>query len=322
MATSNPQEGSLAQYELDLIWGAWVEIGVSGWQRTHRSWTVDPEPLIIRTAAISDSDPRLRDESLDWCIHYWRYVSRVRLRNLLRDESDDFDDDSWGEFAATANAYSNARWPAATDDIAYAITGRSSLESMEQASRAWLRLRAMFGLGARTEILRFFLSGRRRATVARIAERIGYAKRNVADECDSLERAGILRMRPVGNRFFYSLARADDLDNFVGPIGPITPDWTALFRVTSAFVRLEEVAKKMPVAALMVESHRIARLIDDDLDILGVDDRPDLVQPDNYWPAVRDFARTHMSAWAAGQWTPDDKVRKLTVRQRGVKATE
>ena len=298
---------SLADQELALVWGAWVELGVSGWQRTHSDWVIDPEPLIIRTSQLFDDDDRLGEEALDWCIHFRRYVSAARLRNLLEEEPEDHHR-AWGEFAATVNAHSKARWPAATTAIPYRITGRSSLRSMDQPSAAWLRLRAMFGLGARTEVLRFFLANPRRATVSRIAEYAGYNKRVVADECESLERAGVLRMRQIGNRFYYSLARRRELMDFTGEIGSVTPDWGAVFRITSALTELEKLATTGSMGAVMVESKRVADRLDDDLDILEIEDGPRLVHRDQYWPAVRDFAHRLMSSWAAGDWEPSDVI--------------
>jgi len=305
MPTSN-RRSKLADYQLSLVWGAWVQLGVSGWQKTHGDWAVDPEPLIIATAALEDEDPRLRDEALDWCIQHWRYVSRVQLKNLLREQPRDVRE-AWGPFAATVSHHAGVTWPQATEEFEYQTTGKSVLDSMEQPSRGWLRLRGMFGLGARTEILRFFLSGHRRATVARIAEQARYAKRVVADECDALEKSGVLRAQQVSNRFYYALNRADALKKFVGDVAPIRPDWTALFRVTSTLVALERSAGQLPNEALMVEAHRVAKMLEDDLDALYIEDPPELGQPDNYWPSVRDFAERYMGAWARGEWEPEEE---------------
>lgn len=298
------RRSALADYQLALLWGAWVELGVSGWQKTHRDWAVDPEPLIIATAALEDEDPRLRDEALDWCIHNWRHVSRVRLRNLLREQPPEVRT-AWGPFAATVTRHAGVPWPDATDEFAYRVTGRSVLDVMEQPSRAWLRLRGMFGLGARTEILRFFLSGHRRATVATIARDTRYAKRAVADECDALERAGVLREQQVANRFYYTLNRASELRAFVGEVAGIRPDWTALFAVTSALVGVERSAARLSSEALMVEAHRVTQMLEDELDVLDIEERPQAGPPETYWPALRDFGERHLGAWAAGEWEPD-----------------
>lgn len=307
MPRSKGKQVSLADHELGLLWGAWVELGVSGWQRTHRDWVIDPEPLIMRTAALGDEEPRLRDEALDWCIQNWRHVSATRLRNLLRRQPAETGE-AWGRFAATVNQYSTARWPGETDMIRYRPTGRSSLGTLDQPSRAWLRLRFMFGVSARAEILRYFLAGRQWATVAEIAADIGYAKRNVADGCDALAKAGILKLRQVGNRYSYSLGRATELRGLVGAIAPIRPNWTPLLEVTSAFVALEEAAKAAPDEVLMVEAHRVARALDQHLDQLGIEERPRLVQRDRYWVDLRDFAERHLADWSVGRWVAGEQV--------------
>ncbi len=321
--TSSSRRSPLADRRLALLWGAWTELGVSGWQKTHGDWAVDPEPLIIATAALGDEDPRLRDEALDWCVHNWRYVSRVRLRNLLGEQPGDVRE-AWGPFAATVSHHAGVMWPQATEAFAYRTTGRSALDSMEQPSRAWLRLRGMFGLGARTEIMRFFLSGNRRATVAMIASAGRYAKRVVADECSTLEKAGVLRAQHVSNRFYYRLNRVAELNRFVGAIAPVRPDWTALFKVTSALVALEQSAKRLSNDALMVEAYRVAESLDDDLDVLDIEERPRLSQPENHWPAVRDFGARYLGAWAVGEWQPGadvvDREPGPAVRRRAVSA--
>jgi DNA-binding transcriptional ArsR family regulator len=310
MPSSSQHPASLSELESDLLWGAWAELGVSGWGRTHRDWVVDPEPLIVRTAEVADSDPRLRDEALDWCIHYWRYVSRVRLRSLLRGRTDE-GLAAWGWFAATVNKHSIARWPGATKEISYKITGRSSMTTLKPSSRAWLRMRATFGVGARTEILRYFLSGPSLASTTAITAAVGYAKSNVVNECDLLDKAGVLRRRQVGNRYYYALARSEELQNFIGDIARYRPSWTSLLGVTSALVELEQASLRPSHAVLMVEAHRTNRHLDRLLDQLEIEERPDLSRPDEYWPNTRDFARTYLTAWAAGRWDPADNPGRL-----------
>ncbi len=33
---------SIQQQAVDLCWGAWSELGVSGWGRTKQNWAIDP----------------------------------------------------------------------------------------------------------------------------------------------------------------------------------------------------------------------------------------------------------------------------------------
>jgi hypothetical protein len=285
--------------ELDIVWGAWAELGVSGWARTHRDWAIDPEPLIIVTPLIAARDARLRDEALDWCIHNWRHISRVRLRNLLRAQPADVTD-AYASFAATVNAHGGAKWPDESQAWAYATTGRSMPPALSRDSLIWLRMRAMFGVSARTEILRYFLSHERaRASVATLATASGYTKRNIADECTTLQGAGVLAVRSVANRLYYSLDRDSQLHAFVGEPPAVLPDWTALFRLCRAVVDLSEAASRLPARALNVEASRALGDLQDDLDQLQLALR---VLGNDYWSAVQRFTDDVLAGWARGQW--------------------
>lgn len=300
--SSRRPAATFAEQSLALASGAWSELGVSGWTASHGDWAIDPEPLILFTAWLGDADPRLRDEVTDWCVRNWRHISRARLKNLLREQADDVTA-AFGEFAATVGVHAGVTWPGATDPRRYKVTGRSTLPSFDQPSMAWIRLRAMFGVGARAEILRCFLSGPDASmTVARLAVATGYTKRNVADECDTLQRASVLSVRTRGNRFYYSLARRAELKVFVGQLPAALPDWTALLNVTRELVSLEERARDLTQLTLPVHVRQTLHLIDNDLDELGIEAPPDNVQGAELWPAIRRLGMNILGAWSTGQW--------------------
>lgn len=300
--TSRRSEASFAEHALALAAGAWTELGVSGWTSTHSDWGIDPEPLILFTAWLGDADPRLRDEALDWCIRNWRHVSKTRLRNLLRAQPDEVQE-AFGEFAGTVAAHAGILWPGATSARRYAVTGRSTLPSLERPSLAWLRLRAMFGIGARAEIVRCFLSDNRRALgIARLADKTGYTKRNIAEECDTLERAGVLTVRTRGNRFSYSLRRPTALETFVGELPALRPDWTAVLNIVRELIALERRAQDAGVRTLPVHVRHMLDRIDDDLDELGIGPPSSIVLGNDLWPAVHRLGESHLGAWSIGRW--------------------
>jgi hypothetical protein len=274
MATSRsaPEAEGIRKAALELCWGAWAELGVSGWGRTHQDWAIDPEPLVIFTAGMAESDPRLRDEVVDWCVRNWRHVSQTRLRHILTRQSEETLDE-WGRLAATVNARAGTHWPRATTErTAYKTTGRSTLRPLIEPSLVLLRMRTVFGLSARTEILRYFLFHPwERATAAMLAETANYAKRNVADACDMLAQAGVLSSKGVGNRFYFSLAPGDSLTDFVGAVPNVAPDWNALLRIVAVIVKVAEETEEVPHDALVVEVHQAIRDIDEDLDVLDID---------------------------------------------------
>jgi hypothetical protein len=270
---------------LALAWGAWTELGVAGWSRTHADWAVDLEPLLVFTAALGDSDPRLRDEVTDWSVLNWQLVSKARLKNLLATQREEARL-AFGELAATVAAHAPVTWPGATQARPFTRTLRSSSPELSRPSGVWLRLRAMFGIGARAEILRVLLS-----------------KRNVADECENLERAGVLARRIQGNRFDYTLARPSELKAFLGELPPTTPDWNALLHVTQQLTALQASATNPGTQA--VHAKQTLNAISDDLTALGLRPPNPSLHGTGLWTWAEAFTQHTLAAWSSGQWPSD-----------------
>lgn len=295
---------ALASYAAALAAGAWSELGVSGWASTHGDWAVDPEPLILFTAFLGDADPRLRDEATDWCTRYPNFVSKVRLRNLLSAQPNSVRE-AFGEFAATVNQHAGTTWPGATTARRFGPTGRSVLPPLDQPSLVWLRLRAIFGIGARTEILRFLLSvDEPGATAARLADAANYTKRNVADEAEALVRAGVLRMRTRGNRFEYSLARREALEAFIGAMPSIRPDWQALFDVARELIELDQADRDLNQRTRAVRARLALRRVASALDHLGIEPPSAGLRGDDLWSAVTRLSHDCLGAWSSGATIP------------------
>lgn len=293
---------TFAEQAIAVAWGAWVELGVSGWTATHREWAIDPEPLIAFTALLGDEDPRLRDEATDWCIRNWRYVSKTRLRNLVRDQPQGVRD-RFGVFAATVGEHAGVTWPYASEPRRFVVTGRSATPKLDRPSMVWLRLRAMFGLGARTETLRHFLAQEDgRTSVATISAATAYTKRNLAEECETLEQAGVLSVRPVGNRFYYSLAKRSELEAFVGSMPAYRPSWTALLNVARQLVDLESQAASSTTRTLAVKARKAIDEMEADLDDLEIEAPSSDIRGEDLWPVIRSLGTETLGEWSLGRW--------------------
>jgi len=293
---------TFAEQAIALAWGTWVELGVSGWTATHREWAIDPEPLIVFTAFLADQDPRLRDEATDWCTRNWQYVSKTRLKNLARDQPQDVRD-AFGVLAATVGAHAGVTWPYASEPRRFTVTGRSASPQLDQPSMVWLRLRAMFGLGARTEILRFFLAQESgRASAASISAATNYTKRNVAEECEALTQAGVLSVKPVGNRHYYSLAKRSALQAFVGSIPANQPNWTAVLNVARQLVDLEAQSASSTTRTFAVKVRKTIDEMEADLDELEIDPPSSDIRGEELWPAIRSLGTETLGAWSLGRW--------------------
>jgi DNA-binding transcriptional ArsR family regulator len=252
---------------LDLAWSLWTELGVSGWRRRHQGWGIDPEPLIIFTAWMADLDPRLRDESLDWCITFGHYISRARLRNLLR-STDEATLSAFGTYAATVNAHSKLNWPHATKPRRYHPTGRSELRGFTEASLLALRLRALFGVSARAEVIRVLLGTSTPATTSEIAAQIDYTKRNVAEALEALALAGLVSSEYRGNTAQYRLNR-QAVRSVAGSLPTLFPLWKSIFRVLSSIMNVPSRANA-PRTALAVEARTAVESIQLDIAMAGL----------------------------------------------------
>lgn len=310
---------SIQRHTLDLCWGAWSELGVSGWARSHDRWAIDPEPLVVFTMGVVDAkDLRLRDEVTDWCIRYWRHLSTVRLRHILTQYTDDVLD-RWGSFAATVNKRSGANWPSATQQrVSYKTTGRSTLRSLEEPSLLLLRMRAIFGISARTEILRCLrFNAGQRVTAAVLAELTNYTKRNVAESCDLLVQAGALSVREVRNRRYFSLANPGPLSLMIHPIPDVVIDWNALLRTVTTIQHIADISSTMAADALVVEVHQAIRDIEDDLDLLDLS-APRRLRGAAVIEAWDSWAEELMADVGAGVWLPADGAEPATTRSPSV----
>ncbi|HEX3795253.1 MAG TPA: hypothetical protein VHV57_12205 [Acidimicrobiales bacterium] len=302
MSNLDKRAGEALQREVQrFYWGVWSELGVSGWGRTHEDWAIDPEPLIVFSPSVMATEPRLRDEVIDWCSDNWRHVSAARLRNLLNDNEIE-QTNAWGQFAATVNRYSGAaKWPQPSSERKFARTGRSSLRPLSDPSMIYLRMRSIFGLSARTEVLRYLLFTRERSTAAMLAVQANYTKRNVAEACDSLTRAGVLQSKQIGNRLYFSLVDEPALSAFLKPSAYLHPDWPALLRIVNALFRWSHTAICSEERALVVETHLLFNTIQEDLETLKLE-APDRVTGAEFLPIWRRWSVRLMKALAGGEW--------------------
>jgi hypothetical protein len=234
---------------LDTAWSLWAELGVSGWTRRHQGVAVDLEPLVIGTSYLGRLDARLLEESIDWCLTNSRLVSSVRLRNLLP-TFPDAATKVFGDFAATVKKHKPVSWPGTGKSLGLSPTGRSSVPDLGRPALVQLRLRAMFGVSARAEIIKRMLPEPDRPFgISELAMYTAYGKDNLADALDLLTIAGIVArnvMTTAGNLNVFTLSAADRLLALLGdvPAPNAYPYWAARFRV---MVQLVDFAASEPV---------------------------------------------------------------------------
>ena len=229
---------------LELAWSLWAELGVSGWTRRHSSQAIDLEPLILHTSWLGQFDKRLRDESIDWCVTNSRFVSAVLLKNLLR-RSSDVVQASFADYGATVKAHVRAPWPGEGEVWNLRLSRKSAVADLSRPSLIQLRLRAMFGVSARAEVLKLLISEPGRGwTAADLSHLSGYGKPNVTAALEMLSLAGLVKQERVGNAFRFILMRQVELLALLGALPGSFPNWTAMLSVVEAMVKFA--AAKVP----------------------------------------------------------------------------
>lgn len=213
---------------VDLAWSQWTELGVRGVARRHQSWSIDPEALLLLTASVAEVDPRLRDESLDWCLSYHRYLSRSRLRNARRDVGEETGA-AYERYAATLSAAGARGWQDAGEPWPFVRSSKSELADLRRPALVRIRLRAIFGVSARAEMLHALAwQSPDWTTSMDLAGLACYTKRNVDEELDSLELAGLVEATSRGNRRLVRLADRPTFQRFVGATPKRFPNWVPL----------------------------------------------------------------------------------------------
>jgi hypothetical protein len=284
-----------------LAWGAWVELGVSGWTTTHRDWAIDPEPLIVFTAWLGHRDARLLDEATDWCIRNWRFVSKTRLKNLVRSEPqrvrDEFGDSP--QPLAPTPALSGQGQPSPVD-----TRQRSGPPHLTSIGPRWRGS----AFGQHLALVPGLRScgtsspgGDVSAGVATIAAEANYTKRNVASECDALAQAGVLR---VGDSWKPPRLLHGETARGRGASGwhPRTPpQLVGNVPCSSVLVELEDEAVASTDRTLAIKAHQAIDAISSDLQGLDVDRPPSTVHGRDLWIAAQALGGATLLPWSLGE---------------------
>ncbi|MGH2573515.1 MAG: hypothetical protein ACRDGU_08570 [Actinomycetota bacterium] len=311
---------------IDFVWSQWVQMGVSGSTVRRDRWAADPEALLLFTVHAARRDPRLFDEVLDWLRLNGKLLSVQRLRNLA--EADDETPRLIGAalaWARSQNPTLRSRLP--IDEAASAgepkdlflADGEALLAGTPdpiflrfgyrrpRAKPSWksqapnplapinlaFRLRLAFGVGSRSEVLRYLLTTEHpEASTQQIAEATAFAKRNVSDILLGLADAGVVETRQRTNERVYWADRRRWA--FLLGVGirelPDFVDWIRLLtaiRIVLAW--LDEDAKVERSDYLRSsEARRLLDRIRPDLLASGVDVADDRSVGTEHWTALEE----------------------------------
>lgn len=239
---------------LDLLWRQWTTIGVSGYSSAKVTTVIDPEALLLLTLTVARHDARLFDEVLDWLEVNGGFLNVQRLQNLVKQsgfqakaalsavaEVLGHKSSMALKWRKLASQYSHDKelslffmedgrpmpTPKICDEIfqrhgllrpAFQRRGLSGPFPGDGMPALLLRLRALFGVNLRCEIL-CLLGAVDEIHPSLIAKSIGHGTRATQNVLAEMVRSGTVQVRTSTREKFYALA-PNTLNALLRPEGP------------------------------------------------------------------------------------------------------
>lgn len=287
-----------------LAWSLWTELGVAGLKRDHQDFSVVPEELIILTSILSEFDPRLRDEALDWCSRYHRFISPIRLQ-ILAKKYRDYLARPFSVFSATLNSIADIRtkWVILTESfpLRFQPSGKSILRSFDALSMIHFRLRSFLGVGARADVLAFLLGEDRADFVASDLIEIGYSKRNLAKILNDLAAAGILSESHVRNQLRYTFVRRDQFTKLLGGIPKKMVHWHRILAVLLPLRACLQDVEETPVGVRVIDMRNLLSKLASQLLQLKLTPPPLQKNFEAYWGSVAQWILDFSTSLSQGK---------------------
>ncbi len=199
---------------LDFLWDQWVSLGMAGNASGKPvPFIIDPEALLLATLRFAIDENRFRGELLDWLQHNGALLSVQRVKNLQLN-CKVADAKPLRGIAKTMEAQGYPNWKsirsehepeASTDFSKHVPRGMSQAPDPGRKENFILRLRLLFGVNARAEIIAWFLT-HVEGHAAHIARDTAWFPKSVQAILNDLEHAGMLHSQTDGKKKTFRLS--------------------------------------------------------------------------------------------------------------------
>ena len=294
---------------LDLLWSQWTTSGISGYGREWHGSPIDPEALIITTCTIARHDARLFDAMLEWMSINGRYINVQRLKKIIKTEEFSGEQVFKAVAATTKTSTSTAKWrkitdtiemPAAPsalfylkDDSPMPIVGKPDAVFAEYGllrddfkprgvavkyppfptENLLLRLRALFGVNARCEIMaNLLLKGL--GSPRLLARETYYFPATITKAMSELRDTGFVISKMDGRRRFHKLVPNAWNELFLGDSCPVWIVWPRVFSALESiwnFLSDEDLQNKTTIAQASSIRRLLLNSVIDKLETCGLD---------------------------------------------------
>ncbi len=212
---------------LGFLWREWTALGVAGQERGGLRHVVDPEALLLFTCSLGRYDQRLFDEVLDWLTKNGRFLNVQRMKNILGKEdfgggkvlsavadwlSEQSDPQKWRLLARIGGHTSELQslfylpdgrpLPQTSDSDAVfrkhkltrnpiTLRGYAQAFASDATPCLFLRMRALFGLNARSDVLTY-LALNKTGHPRQVARELYYSQKAIHDVMTDMACSGVV----------------------------------------------------------------------------------------------------------------------------------
>jgi hypothetical protein len=265
----------LLQRLLDFLWRQWSALGVAGHARSDDPWMIDPEALLLFSTHIARYDARLFDEILDWLHTNGSWINLQRLGSLHKDEqlgdsavltaiadllSRESHHHKWKllirrveQPKSPSSELPQRLFPSVPvlkepDPIflkhglergGIEFRGMSQAPRPDQPATFLFKLRSLFGMQARAEVMAWLLANEQ-GHPAEIARQTGYFRGSIQNVLNDLTVSGHIGSMRIGREKTFSILRREEWAFLLTwPNAKIFPqwiNWAPLFHAIQTFL--------------------------------------------------------------------------------------
>jgi len=260
---------------LRFLWREWTALGVAGQEKAALQHVADPEALLLFTCALGRYDQRLFDEVMDWLTKNGRFLNVQRMKNILRREAFGGSDvlravADWlaqrgapmkWKLLAKAERSSDTRQtlfhlpdgrplpqPSDADPLflkhgfirnPVALRGYARTFSPDATPCLFLKMRALFGLNARCDVLTY-LAINGTGHPREVARELYYSQKAIHDVMTDMACSGVVQSsRGARERTFRMVAGASPF--LTQPVGNTRwVNWPILLSTAETVWRMTE----------------------------------------------------------------------------------
>jgi hypothetical protein len=177
------------------------------------------------------------------------------------------------DWAAELRSIARVNWVEARPVASSSRQIRRLQLDLDRPALTALRARAVFGVGARADIICALLAREGQWLRASDLLDVGYTKSTANTVLSDLARARVLESAAQSNAIVYTLRPTSPLKELLGASDNVWIPWGHVFRIVTRLVRLESVCEK-PASVLRVYADQARRDLEPSVTALGWPEMP------------------------------------------------